>query len=194
MLVKILEKVPEDKFNLALKEIEKIDWGQIQDNERSARSVFSTSKSIHLRTHKIPPNGPIPKSIQEWSMIVECADKEENILKYCHTYNLAIWACNYLNGIKIGRIMIVNLLPGGKVNPHIDPYDYFEVHSRFHIPLITNDNVVFLSGPESETEHMPVGMLSRLNNRTLHSVENRSDALRVHIIIDIAMEGGNTVF
>jgi len=194
MLVKILKKVPDEVFYPVVDEITNINWDEVVDRDRSKRSVFSTSRSIHLRTHKVLKGQPIPTTISEWSSIVDCVNKEEHVLKYPNTYNLAKWAYTQVGGIRLGRIMIINLLPEGKVDPHIDPGEYFEVHSRFHVPVITNENVVFLSGPDSELEHMPVGMLSRLNNRATHSVENRSKEYRVHVLIDIATPGGNVIF
>ena len=194
MLVKILEQIPETLFQNVLNEISNIDWNEVVDGDRSKRSVFSTSKSIHLRRHKVPVGQPFPKTINEWSVLVDCIDNAENIKKYPNAYNLAQWIYYEVGGIKMGRIMIVNLLPGGKVAPHIDPLDYFEIHSRFHVPVITNDGVVFFPDPNSEKEHMPVGYLSRLNNRVIHSVENRSNEFRVHLIADIATPGGNVIF
>jgi hypothetical protein len=90
--------------------------------------------------------------------------------------------------------MITRLEAKSNVEAHIDPYEYFETYSRFHIPIITNKNVVFNGDTDTPNEHMPVQTLCRLNNRKLHGVSNNGDDFRVHIVIDIEIEGQNNIF
>lgn len=193
MLVKKLKEVPDELFYSAKEEIDKISWESITD-DRSKTSVFNTSTAIHLRTHKPPIGKPIPKTVDEWSMITECVNHPVNFLRYPKVVQLSNWILKEVNGVELGRIMIINLLSTGKVGLHIDPLKYFEEFSRFHIAFKTNENVVFHGGPDTEREHMPYKMLCRLNNRLPHSLENNSEENRIHLIVDVRQPDGNVIF
>ena len=41
---------------------------------------------------------------------------------------------------------------------------------------------------------MPYGHLCQLNNLDMHMVRNNSDQPRIHIIADIEVPGGNSIF
>ena len=194
MLIKTITKVPDEIFNPAAAEIESVKWENVNDVDRSSRKVFESSQSINVRRHKITGRASIPKSIEEWSVITECEDVPSLAARFPLVYKTAQWMVEQVGGIALGRIMIVNLLPHGKVPLHIDPLDYFAMYSRFHIPFKTNTNVVFSGGPDTAYEHMPFGHLSQLNNRLPHMLENNSDENRIHIIVDIALPGGNQIF
>lgn len=193
MLVRTIADVPDSVFDPALTEINTINWQEVRDPSRRNSAAFSTSTSIHVRRHRIP-NGPLPRSIEEWSVITECEDTPDHVGKYSAVRQLADWMLNEVGGIGIGRIMIVNLAPRGHVPIHIDPLDYFVMYSRFHVPLKTNQLVTFSSGPGTEKEHMPYKKLSQLNNRLPHQLDNDSDENRIHVIVDIALKGGNQIF
>lgn len=192
MLVQKLQEIPDDIFNIAKKEIDNIDFRTVID-DRSKSTVFKTSTAIHLRTHKLPTVGPMPKTIDEWSMITEC-DNHPLYEDYPGIITLCKWIYQVVDGVRMGRIMIVNLEPRGEVAPHIDPLDYFAMHSRFHVPFKTNTSVVFNNGRGSPDEHMPYKTLCRLNNRRLHALYNRSDENRIHLIVDVAQPNGNQIF
>jgi len=83
MLVKIITVVDNDKLLAALEEISIISWETIVDER--ARDIFTTSRSISLRTHKI--TGAPPKTIDESSRILDCTDIVVNKQKYVQCYN-----------------------------------------------------------------------------------------------------------
>lgn len=85
------------------------------------------------------------------------------------------------NGFVV-RLLFAKLLAGGKVPKHTDAgYSLLNCH-RVHIPIITNDKVIFAVG--GEERKMQVGELCEINNGTVHAVENRGDEDRIHLIID----------
>jgi hypothetical protein len=88
-----------------------------------------------------------------------------------------------LRGDQLGRIQIVELLPHGSVDLHIDAGRYFDVHGRYHIPFVTHPEVYFIDGKSKE--HMEAGSLYRLKNLEPHGVKNDSDFIRTHLIIDV---------
>jgi hypothetical protein len=193
MLVKQITEVPDVIFQPALREIAAIDWQLVEDPSRRNSAAFATSTSIHIRRHQIP-DGPLPRSIEEWSVITECEDTPQQIGKFESVRKLAEWMVQHVRGTAMGRIMIVNLAAHGHVPIHIDPLDYFAMYSRFHVPFKTNSSVTFSGGPGTAKEHMPQGHLCQLNNRLMHQLDNDSDENRIHVIVDIALEGGNQIF
>lgn len=85
------------------------------------------------------------------------------------------------------RASIVRLRAGGTIAPHTDN-NFSLAHShRVHLPIVTNDRVLFTVGPE--TINMNEGEVCEINNRREHSVENRGDATRVHLILDFVLPG-----
>lgn len=194
MLVKTISPVPDTIFQPALNEINTIDWQTIKDPSRGSAKTFATSTAIHIRTHKPPRGVPKPKTIEEWSVITDCANHPVNYDKYANVVNAANWMMQQVDGIAMGRIMIIELAPHGVVALHTDPLDYFVMYSRFHIPFKTNENVLFNGGPDTPNEHMAYQHLCQLNNRLPHRLENNSDESRIHLLVDIAVEGGNQIF
>jgi len=56
-----------------------------------------------------------------------------------------------------------------------------------HLPVVTNDSVLFTVGGETKT--LPAGELFEINNRRMHSVRNDSAEDRVHLILDFVLPG-----
>lgn len=182
--IKIFEKAPTDLFDKALNEIKEFDWSawnklMMELDIRARVSAFKTSTALHLRRHDAPSTA----LFYELCDTVKCIDTKQK-LNFPSIMNLVNWIYDYVEGVEMGRIMITRLEGGGVIKPHIDPGKYFQSYYRFHIPLITNENVKFIFD-EGEPIHMPVGVLSQLNNRINHGVENTSNDYRIHIIADI---------
>lgn len=80
------------------------------------------------------------------------------------------------------RFEIVKMLAKTKIPEHIDNSPSLLVHSRFHIPIQTKDNVFFTIN--DETKNLKEGEIWEINNTEKHSVVNDSDLDRIHIIFD----------
>ena len=181
--VKILDKIPDSIFIAAKSEVEKIDWNNLPiPDRRSESAVFRTSITNHLRVHDAKWN--TPHTIEALSEIVDCRDTKARLLYPC-VNELVNWIYNHTHGTRLGRIMLVKLLPGGVIGEHIDPGPYFQAHHRFHVPFITHTDMVFFGLGKSNPIHMPEGYLSQLANRRPHSAENNSQVERIHLIVDI---------
>lgn len=88
----------------------------------------------------------------------------------------------YQNNGFIVRLILAKLVAGGKIPKHTDAgYSLLNCH-RIHLPITTNDDVVFHVG--GEEIHMRVGELWEINNGTVHGVENRGAEDRIHLILD----------
>jgi len=181
--IEILDKIPDSIFIAAKSEVEKIDWNNLPiPDRRSEAAVFKTSITNHLRVHDAKWN--TPHTIEVLSQIVECRDTKARLLYPC-VNELVNWIYTNVEGTKLGRIMLVKLLPGGAIGEHIDPGPYFQAHYRFHVPFITHADMVFFGPGKLNPMHMPEGYLSQLDNRGLHSAENNSHIERIHLIVDI---------
>lgn len=84
---------------------------------------------------------------------------------------------------RVGRSMLVKLLPRCSIAPHNDIGYYLRSVHRCHIPVVTNDNVIF--GLGDLRMNMKVGTCYEIDNKNKHYVENNSDLDRVHLIVDI---------
>jgi len=88
---------------------------------------------------------------------------------------------------ELGRVLIVNLKPGGEISPHEDQGAYADYYERFHICLESKDQNIFyskLSDHGGEFVHMAPGDAWWFNHKAPHYVANHSDAPRIHLIID----------
>ncbi len=82
----------------------------------------------------------------------------------------------------IVRLILAKLVAGGKIPKHTDAgYSLLNCH-RIHLPITTNEDVIFHVG--GEEIHMRVGELWEINNGTVHGVENRGAEDRIHLILD----------
>ena len=80
------------------------------------------------------------------------------------------------------RASLVRLEAGGEITAHQDK-NFSLAHShRMHIPVVTNEKVLFTVG--SEIINMQEGEVFEINNRRVHSVRNDGKDGRVHLILD----------
>ncbi len=80
------------------------------------------------------------------------------------------------------RAFLTRLMPQGVIPPHVDG-GYSLLHSRrIHIPILSSGPIEFTVGGEQRL--MKEGELWEINNAREHSVVNRGDQERVHLIID----------
>ena len=124
MLVQQITQVPDELFAQAKEEIDNIPWDQIVD-PRAKTSVFNTSKAIHVRIHRPPKDKPMPTTVDGWSVIVDTIDNPYEIDKYPKVMQLVDWIYKTVNGVRLGRVMIIKVESGGEVALHIDPLTYF---------------------------------------------------------------------
>lgn len=88
-----------------------------------------------------------------------------------------------LYGGRIGRALYIRLKPNCNIPIHQDHGYYLRNSHRFHVPIITNDNVKFyLNG---DVINMKAGSCYEINNAQDHAVNNESDIERIHLVFDI---------
>jgi hypothetical protein len=85
---------------------------------------------------------------------------------------------------QIINMMFYSMLPGGIINPHRDMIGNVGWGGlRFHIPIITNPNVFF--NVSDERVIMNPGELWALDTSYVHSVANKGNEDRVHLVFDV---------
>ena len=182
--VKILKPVPAELFCAAKEEILKIDWKNLPvADTRSKRGIFKSSISNNLRVHRL--NKDSPNTYESNANTIDCVDTKAREL-YPDVGHVVNWIFKEVEGFQLGRIMLVKLLSGGCIPTHVDAGDYFQFHYRLHLPIVTDQKVVFTGSAGAQPIHMPEQNLCQLLNLNPHGVENNSKIDRIHLIIDIA--------
>lgn len=88
----------------------------------------------------------------------------------------------------VNRIALVDLRPGGKIDPHVDGQDMAKRAHRIHIPLITPPGVEYKI--DGKKFLMQTGKVYDFNNRKRHSVRNKSKRSRINILVDYLPDPG----
>ena len=84
--------------------------------------------------------------------------------------------------IAFPRIMLARMPAGGIIQPHRDANPAAKWPHKIHIPIQTNDQVFFyVDGVEYQMEE---GEAVELNNMGVHSVQNRGQCDRIHLIFE----------
>ena len=89
----------------------------------------------------------------------------------------------YVQGERLGRVMVNKLKPGGRIYPHKDTPAHAEYYSRFHVVLHSLPGNVFRC--EDESVHMQAGDIWWFNNALDHEVINNSAEERINMVVDI---------
>lgn len=89
----------------------------------------------------------------------------------------------FVEGNRLGKIVITKLLPGNKISPHIDEGLSAEYYDRYHITLTNSIGSLFRAG--DEFVNMKPGDIYLFNNKIEHEVINDSSEDRISLIIDI---------
>ena len=80
------------------------------------------------------------------------------------------------------RVMLARMAPGGIIKPHRDTNPAAKWPHKVHVPLLTNDRVVFFI--EGIGYHFPEGEAIEVNNMGVHAVANDGDTDRIHLIFE----------
>lgn len=80
------------------------------------------------------------------------------------------------------RVMLARMAPGGIIQPHVDANPAAKWPHKIHVPLLTNDRVVFVVGTQGY--HFPEGEAVEVNNLGPHAVRNGGTTDRIHLIFE----------
>lgn len=90
---------------------------------------------------------------------------------------------SFVQGERLGRVIINKINPGGRIYPHSDSEAHAGYYDRFHIVLNSSAGVDFRCGDEHV--YMETGSCWWFNNKIEHEVVNNSATERIHMVIDI---------
>lgn len=88
--------------------------------------------------------------------------------------------------VRLGRVLITRLPPGGRIEPHEDGGAHAAYYERVHVVLQGQPGSLFHCG--GETVCMRTGEAWWFDNSQTHSVENNSADDRIHMIIDYRID------
>lgn len=141
------------------------------------------TRSMYLASPRMAPSRVITKTT-DTAHILDCAPTRI-YTRFAPAIDEVLAIVRAELGVReIGRIFITKLLPGSRIDPHIDHGDYFKHYHRIHLPLQTQAGCSFTV--DDHNEELVEGDLYVLNNCLTHSVSNPSPLDRVHLIIDAA--------
>lgn len=149
------------------------DW--LRDNFRSLKyKVHSNTNSLDiLWDHDSLVNNTVGKK-NEYNYNKIDFDNIKNKL-------LSIYKQKYGDG-KIIRAVVARLKPHSIIPEHSDGGKSLLICKRTHLPLQTNENIIFSVG--GEKKFLELGELWEIDNSKPHSVENNSNEYRIHLIVD----------
>lgn len=88
-----------------------------------------------------------------------------------------------LNKYIVQRYLFAKLPAGKQIYKHKDSFEVFKYSHRIHVPIITSEDCLFTV--DDQTMSIQKGKATEINNLTWHSVENKSNIDRIHLIFDI---------
>lgn len=147
-------------------------WEEWQHRQRTARFV-----NYHTRTIPL-----LWTESNEFIDTVEVQTMNGDSVVHDYIKPYCTFLENYYNG-DVVRVILIKLKSSGRVAKHVDVHKILIESHRCHIPIITNDNVIFGIG---ENEYnLKEGIIYEVNNAIDHYVLNNSDQDRIHLLIDI---------
>lgn len=159
-----------DVTNFPLPAADSAEWNEVTWRQSHPQSSHKDTNTIYYR---------MPAYLTEWSIF--------NELHAAWLPNTPGWLGELVGSIalkrgwyKVGRVMLVRLPSGGKVQPHKDEGKYAQYYDRLH--LVLRGSCRFNCGDESVI--MQAGQLWLFDHHLLHSVVNTSDEARLTLIID----------
>jgi aspartyl/asparaginyl beta-hydroxylase (cupin superfamily) len=166
-----------------------IDTFDVSEISKSVSSfdtewVLDTSRQKMFKEHKDTYTYMIQNFPLGWSPGYEINVekkyvKEEHYLEVKHIIDSLLSTHPGL----VARVMYIKLPSKKNVPHHRDSGWYLSNVRRFHIPILTNDEVSYTVN--DELKFMKVGECWEINNTAYHSVFNDGDTDRVHLVVDI---------
>lgn len=166
--------------------LDELDASRWLWNVMTARQ--NTPGSAHHDTECIVLRGP--KALTLENVFTELrADWVEYITALPALHKLASAAVDLLGEVEqLGRVMVVSLKAGGRIDLHNDTGPYAEHYDRFHVALTSAPGNWFYCGDEAVA--MKPGEMWKFDHHSEHHVANLSGESRIHLIIDARLRKG----
>lgn len=110
--------------------------------------------------------------------------KDTEVLKHCPYFREVLEQLDFSSGV----VRLLFLPPGKIIGSHRDKNSWRNGYVRLHLPIVTHEDVTMII--DGEKKFMAAGELWFGDFSKLHSVENRSNITRVHMVIDSYVNEG----
>lgn len=152
----------------------------------SSEWLIDTTRQEMYETHKNTQAIQMISSDYNWQPGTDLYIENKQSFKIKESNNEIENIYKYLEELYSGKVIrseIINLRANTDIRKHVDGGPVLHYARRCHIPIITNPDVYFTVN--NNTINMLEGFCYEINNSMPHSVSNKSNLDRVHIIIDI---------
>jgi hypothetical protein len=160
-------------FNELLDEVLSItheDWSKYKERKNAGGLAAENTDTIPLvydTKHRLNSN-IVHQNYERFSRYID-----ETVL----------YAEKYIGQVKVQQAMLTNLKANTVIPRHKDKGSLTAKTHRIHIPVITNKECIFTV--EEESKNLEAGQIWIIDNvGRYHSVENKGQNNRVHLIID----------
>lgn len=147
---------------------------------------LDTSRQSKMGTHRDTQMFRLCETDYEWVPGTKIITKQINKFKNENANLELLKIYNEIENLYTGKIIrceIIKMFAETDIPKHVDGGPLLHYSRRIHIPLITNPLVTFTV--MSDTINMEEGFGYEINNQMPHSVSNKSNYDRIHIIIDV---------
>lgn len=118
----------------------------------------------------------------DWSKFADCHDsvwlKNIPFIK-----DLCSALMGFLDGERLGGVLITKLPPGGKILPHVDSGWHAEEYDKYYVPIKNHSGAVFFF--DNCSIDPEEGEVYAFRNDKMHWVENNSEEDRIAMIVCI---------
>lgn len=139
--------------------------------------------SAHIEITDILLRGPEKSDLITMHLDTECHDYP-NMILFPATCEFIEGVMQKVLAVKVGRVLLTRLKPGGKIKEHVDEGPVPEFYQRYHYVVQGGEFNYFII--DGDKQPMMDGQLWKVNVRKPHSVENRGYLDRIHLIMDMA--------
>ena len=152
------------------------DLWHLNASRQRAISVQAQTQTIFLRAATPAPSHVRTQDIHQSQLAPHAWRLPEAVL--------LVQALAHDLGVELARAMLVRLPPGRSVGAHRDEGAYYAIRNRYHLAVANAPHGSILHVADEEAD-LPQGSLWRIDNKQLHSAQNRSATDRIHLIFDV---------
>ena len=151
-------------------------WG-LNTNRQQQIAVQRETESVFLRSAKRSENSSASINDVHESEKTRLAARFPATMRWVETFARQ-------QGCELGRVLLAKLGPRGQVYRHIDHGEYYKVHDRYHLVLLSTRGSQMTC--DDEVRIMREGELWWFDNKQAHESHNPSDEDRIHLIFDLS--------
>lgn len=163
-------------------------WNQDTIRTTHPHTPHAEVDDILLRFNDLEPYKNAAKQGEYEAAVSNVLDQHESICfpawyKLPQAHAVIFDLVRFVEGARLGRVIITRLAPGKKITPHVDSGAHADYYERFHVVMQNPPGSIFRAGGEEVM--MRAGEIWWFNNKIEHEVVNNSIGDRYVMIVDI---------